>query len=120
MLTLRYAMRSLGRTPTFAIIAILALGLGLGLSTTMFAVLDAVPNPYVAYREPDQLFSINWWFGRRSAMSPAELYRYLRDETHSFAAVVPRGWDRVTLERGADLQEVGATRVSRATSRRWV
>jgi predicted permease len=92
--------------------AVLALGVGLGLSTTMFAVLDATLHPYVAYREPDQLFSIRWWFGRRSPMSPAELYRYLRDETRSFEAIAPRAWDRVTLERGGDAREVGVTRVT--------
>ena len=59
-MTLRYAVRSLARSPGFVTIATLALALGLGLSTTMFAVLDTALHPYVAYQEPDQPFSINW------------------------------------------------------------
>lgn len=92
MTSLRYAWRSLRKSPGFVAVAVLALGIGLGLSTTMFAVLDAVINPYVAYENPNELYSINWWFGRRNPMQPAELYRFLRDNTHSFEGVVPSGW----------------------------
>lgn len=109
---LRSAVRSLRRSPGFVAIAVLALGVGLGLSTTMFAVLDAVVHPYVAYREPDALFQVNWWFGRRSPMTPVELYRYLRDETRSFEGVVPVAGDRLQVEAGGRAEEVSIQRVS--------
>lgn len=109
---LRSAVRSLKRSPGFAVIAVLALGVGLGLSTTMFAVLDAVVHPYVAYREPDALFEVRWWFGRHSPMTPVELYRYVRDETRSFEAVVPVAFDGLVGGAGGQAEEVAILRVS--------
>jgi len=111
--TLRYAIRSLVKSPGFVTVALLALGLGLGLSTTMFAVLDAALNPYVAYKNPQELYSINWWFGRRSPMTLPELYRFVRDNTHSFAAVIPVGmWDQTNLVANGQTSQVTVKRVT--------
>src|SRR6185503_13718119 len=45
----RHALRSLARTPTFSIVTIVTLALGLGAATTIFTLLDHVvlrPLPY--------------------------------------------------------------------------
>lgn len=57
---LRGAARALARSPLFATIAIVSVGLALALTTTMFALIDAalhppVPSPYV-----ERLFTVNW------------------------------------------------------------
>ena len=120
MNTLRFAWRSLARSPGFVAISVLALGLGLGLSTTMFAVLDAVVNPEVAYRDPGTLFSINWWFGRRNPMQPAELYRYFRDQTRSFAvrtAAYPTPKRSATPGRNASITTSAADATRSASPR---
>ena len=111
MNTLRYAWRSLAKSPGFVAVAILALGLGLGMSSTMFAVLDAVIHPYVAYRDPETLFSVNWWFGRRNPMRPPELYRFLRDQSHAFAAVLPVEHTQLVLQAPGGDEEIFVTRV---------
>lgn len=112
-LTLRYAWRSLAKSPGFVAIAVIALGVGLGLSTTMLAVLDAVLHPYVAYRNPETLYSVNWWFGRRNPMQPAELYRYIRDNNYVFSDVVPmERYARLTLRVAGVEEEVSGVRVS--------
>lgn len=108
MTNLRYAWRSLAKSPGFVAVAILALGVGLGLSTTMFAVMDTLVNPHSPYRDAGSLFSIRPYFGRRTPMTSAELYRYLRDNTRSFEAVVPVAWrsNATTIQRdgGAPVQ----------------
>ncbi len=117
MTSLRYAWRSLRKSPGFVTVAVLALGIGLGLSTTMFAVMDAVLNPYVAFDKPNDLYSVNWWFGRRNPMRPAELYRYLRDNTHSFEGVAATGWGSVATLQGADGEPIDVG--MRVASPRW-
>lgn len=111
MTSLRYALRSLKKSPGFVTIAVLALGVGLGMSTTMFAVMDAVLNPHVAYREPQELFTINWWFGRRQPMNQRELYTYLRDNTRSFQGIVSIETFEATLEINGSREPTYARRV---------
>lgn len=112
-MTFRYAWRSLAKSPAFVAIAVIALGVGLGLSTTMFAVMDAVLHPYQPYKDPETLFSINWWFGkRRPPMTEAELYRYIRDNTRSFSAVMAvEGWGQVVLQTPNGQEDVRLIRI---------
>ncbi len=117
MTNLRYAWRSLRKSPGFVSIAVLALGVGLGLSTTMFAVLDTVLHPAVAYMEPDRLLGISTRLPRHSGgMTSADVYRYIRDNAHSFAGVAPSSFINGTIERpGDDPVEV----YGHAVSPRW-
>lgn len=52
---LRYAFRSLCKTPTYAGAAILTLALGIGANTAIFSALDGVVLKPLPYREPDRL-----------------------------------------------------------------
>ncbi len=96
-MTLRYAWRSLAKSPGFVAIAVVALGMGLGLSAMMFAVLDSIKHPYSAYRDVKSLYTINWWFNTRFPLSGNEFYRVIRDEARSFTDVVPFGTVQGTL-----------------------
>ncbi len=53
----RYALRSLAKSRGYTAVAILSLGLALGITTTMLALVDATINPYMPFREPERLYS---------------------------------------------------------------
>jgi predicted permease len=55
---LRFAFRSLRRSPVFTITAVLVLGLGLGASTAVFSAVDAVLLARLPYHEDDRLIRI--------------------------------------------------------------
>jgi putative ABC transport system permease protein len=110
--TLRYAWRSLAKSKGFVAIAVVALGAGLGLSTTMFAVMDAVLHPYQPYRDPETLFGVRTFTGRRNPLRQAEMYRWLRDNVRSFAAVVPISGSEVTLRVDGEDEGAWASRVT--------
>jgi predicted permease len=56
--TARSASRSLRRAPGFVAIATLSLGAALGLSTSVFALIDSMRNPESPYSKVDQLYGI--------------------------------------------------------------
>ncbi len=55
---LRYAVRTLSRSPGFAFVAVLVMALGIGANIAMFTVVRSVLLNPLAYREPSQLFSL--------------------------------------------------------------
>lgn len=113
MLTgLKQAVRSLARSPGFFAVAVGALGLGLGLTTTMFGIVDAVVRPYVPYRDPDRLYFVYWRHVQTWPMSMGAIYRFLRDNTRSFDEVVPFSLPQVELDRGSGGTLVPARRVT--------
>ena len=52
---LRYGTRQMRRAPSFTAVAVLTLGLGMGVSAAIFSIVDTVLLRPLPYREPDRL-----------------------------------------------------------------
>ncbi len=55
---LRYACRALARSPAFTIVAVLTLALGIGATTAIFSVFDAVMLKPLPVKNPDELYIV--------------------------------------------------------------
>ena len=93
---LRYAVRTLAKSPSFTCVAVLTLALGIGANTALFSVVNAVLLRPLPYHEPDRLVAV-WEAnpGRgsdRNVVSPGN-YLDWQSQNHVFADIAAlRGW----------------------------
>ncbi len=83
---LRFAVRSLRRTPGFALLAIAILTLGIGATTAMFSITDTVLFKPLAYRDPGQLASLMLRipvFSKAAERIPLNAFHYQYLQQHS-------------------------------------
>ncbi|HWO00473.1 MAG TPA: ABC transporter permease, partial [Blastocatellia bacterium] len=72
----RYASRMLLKSPAFSLVAIVSLGLGIGVNTAIFSLVDAVLfRPLPAISDPSRLV----WFTGSSSYPNFEDYRDQND-----------------------------------------
>jgi predicted permease len=64
----RYTSRLLRQSPTFTIVAILSLALGIGANTAIFTLMEAVLWKTIPVRYPEQLRLLTWTSGPRNVM----------------------------------------------------
>lgn len=112
----RFAMRTLGRNPGFALVAIAVLALGIGANTAIFSAVNASffrPLPFGDADRLVMLFETNPEFGWDDATAaPANVFDW-RDQVEAFEAV--SGYsdfsNQVTAFRDGEPVLLGATEV---------
>jgi hypothetical protein len=108
---LRYAGRTLRREPAFTLVVIATLALGIGASTAIFSVCNAVLLKRLPYPQPERLVMI-WEQGRNSPSSRVSAANFVdwRDQSHSFSqmAAINPSVDYVLTGRGEPQRLAGA------------
>jgi predicted permease len=107
-----YALRWLGRSRHFTLVAILTLALGIGGTTTMFSVVQAVLLKPLPFEQPERLVAISQvWEGEPSSMS-APNFHDARDQTPSLESAAAYRDGEVTLTGRGEPVRLKGVRVS--------
>jgi len=90
---IRYARRSMRRSPGFACLAILIMALGIGANTAVFSVVNAVLLKPLSYRDPDRIVTLagssttGGKSGARSKQVSLPDFQDWHDQSSSFEAM---------------------------------
>jgi predicted permease len=82
---LRYAMRTLRRTPGFTAIAVLSFALGIGANAAIFTLINAVMLRTLPVREPHRLVQITRLLDGRPGVVSFPLFEQFRDNVKSIS-----------------------------------
>jgi putative ABC transport system permease protein len=97
----RYALRQLRKNPGFAFVAILTLALGIGATTTIFSVVNALILNPLDFHEPDRLVSI--WNQKSLSKS---FYSQLREEAQTLEGLEAHHDQTFVLLEGGEPEEL--------------
>jgi len=86
---LRYALRTLAKTPGFTAMAVATLALGIGINTVVFTLYGSVVFRQLPVRAPEEMVRFQW----RSDAFPSDQFSWgefqrLASITRSFAPVI--------------------------------
>src|SRR5215217_7599960 len=109
----KYAARSLRRTPGFTIVAVLTLAFGIGANAAIFGVFDAVLLRPLPYPDADRLYVIHER-ARTERLIPANAlhFREWRASTRSFEEMALIGPAVYTLTGAGEPLQVNAGRAT--------
>ena len=113
----RYAARSLRRTPGYAVVVVLTLALGIAANTAIFSVANSVVFRQLPYRDPSRLMVL-WdgldWMGVPEAWITGPEVVRLRERVRSFEGVAAIRIGSATLagDASAEPQQLGQNAVS--------
>jgi predicted permease len=108
-----YGLRMLLAKPSFTIIAVLALALGIGVNSAIFSVVNGVLLKPMAYKEPDKLVRVWEKWGGFDQGSVAYLnFKDWRERNQSFEKMAASRWTGFNLTGGELPERVTGRQVS--------
>ena len=110
---IRLGLRTLLRNPSFSIIAILALALGIGVNSAIFSVVNGVLLKPLAFRNSDQLIRI-WekWGGFDQGSISYPNFKDWRERNQSFEKMGAYRWTGFNLTGGEQPERLSGRQVS--------
>ena len=114
---LRFALRSLRRSPLFTLVAIASLALGIGANTAIFTLIDQLMLRLLPVAQPEQLVMI-WPTGphmgnnRGSLAASYPMYQDFQKKAQAFSSVFCRLLAPVSLSFSGQTERVDAELVS--------
>ena len=112
---IRYGLRMMLKKPGFTVIALLTLALGIGATTAIFTVVNAVLLRPLAYPEPDRIMALAPDFGASSFQGVSESkIVFWREHSQSFEGVAATAGigSGVNLSGGNEPEFISGIRVS--------
>src|SRR5258706_7266913 len=112
-----YALRTMRKSPAFAITAVLTLAIGIGGNTAIFTVIRAVLLKPLEYKDPDRLVRLtvdnprrNWLDGAMTLIQ----FEQMRGAASSFTGIGAflRSTENVTISGGGEPETLRGARVS--------
>jgi putative ABC transport system permease protein len=111
---LRLSARSLWRHPGFAATGVITLALGIGITTTMFGVVNTVLLRPLPYADPEQLVVLTERHAAQGRVEDvaATTFRDWRERSRSFASLAAWRLEERALTGGDEPEEMDVLRVS--------
>jgi predicted permease len=103
---LKYALRSLRNDPSFTILAVLVMALGIGANTAVFSVVNAVLLRPLAYHDAERIVTVaSFWktHGTQGPVSAPDFHDW-HDQSTSFAAMAYYADDSGAVSAGSSAE----------------
>ena len=109
----RYAFRALTRQPTFALIALLTLTLGIGANTAIFSVIKTVLLNPLPYEDPEEVVVL-WEVNPEGSVEQVSIptFHDWQDETRSVQAMAAYRQVNYTYAGSGDPRDVSSVRAT--------